>query len=93
MRDLRAFLLGAIAVGILVYAGAASLAVATQAAGGSLRIGVGPIVVVSVETEATTASTTFGSGLVAVAIAGGLLNLVAVRLIRRRAEGRSRDVD
>ncbi len=93
MRDLKAFLLGAMAVGILAYAAAASLAVATQAAGGSLRMGVGPIVVVSVETDATAASTTFGAGLLAVALAGGLLNLVAARLIRKRAEGRSRDVD
>ena len=93
MRDLKAFVLGAVAFGILAYAGAASLAVATQAAGGSLRAGLGPIVVVSVETEGSLAATTFGSGLLLVAIVGGLLNLVAARLIRRRAVGRSRDVD
>ena len=51
MRDLKAFLLGAVAVGILAYAAAASLAVATQAAGSSLRLGVGRIVVVSVESD------------------------------------------
>lgn len=93
MRDLKAFLLGAVTVGVLAYAAAASLAVATQAAGGALLVGVGPILVVSVEAEETVASTTFGSGLLVVAIAGGLLNLVVARLIRRRAVSRSDDVD
>ncbi len=93
MRDLKAFFLGAVTVGILAYAAAASLAVATQAAGGSLRLGVGPIIVVSVEREISAASTTFGSGLLLLALVGGLLNLAAARIVRRKAEGRSRDVD
>jgi hypothetical protein len=92
MRDLRAFLLGAVAVGVLAYAAAASLAVATQAAGGSLRLGVGRIVVVSVESDTSAASTTFGSGLLLVALFGGLVNLFAARLVRRKAAARSRDV-
>ena len=93
MRDLKAFLLGAVAVGVLAYAAAASLAVATQAAGGSLLLGLGPIIVVSVENDTSAASTTFGSGLLLVALIGGLLNLLVARLVRRKAAARSRDVD
>lgn len=93
MRDLKAFLLGALALGILAYGGAAAAAVAAQAAGRSLSLGMGPLVVVSVGIEKSTAVTTFGSGLLVIAIAGGLANLAAARLIRRRAEGRRHGVD
>ncbi len=93
MRDLKAFLLGVGVAAILVYAAAAAFAVATQAAGGDLRVGVGPFVLVSVETDASTSSTTFGAGLLVAGLAGGALNVVAARLVRRSAEGRSRDVD
>ena len=70
MRDLKAFALGAIAAGVLAYAGAAALAVAAQAAGRSL-VAVGPLVVVSVEREASAAITTFGVGLVVIAVSAG----------------------
>lgn len=93
MRDLKAFMLGAIAVGILAYAGATALAVAAQAAGRSLAIGLGPIVVVAVEREASAAVTTFGPGLIVIAAIGGLVNLGAAQLIRRRAGGRLHGVD
>ncbi len=85
MRDLKAFALGAIAVGVLAYAGISALAVSAQAAGRSLAIGLGPLVVVSVEHEVSAAVTTFGPGLVVIAIIGGLVNVGAARLIRRRA--------
>ncbi len=85
MRDLKAFALGAIAVGVLAYAGTSALAVAAQAAGRSLAIGLGPLVVVSVEHEVSAAVTTFGPGLIVIAIIGGLANVGAARLIRRRA--------
>lgn len=87
MRGLRAFALGAIALGVLAYAGAAALAVGAQAAGRSLVVGFGPLVLVSVEREASEAVTTFGPGLLGVAILGGCANLAAARLIRRRAGG------
>jgi hypothetical protein len=88
MRGLRAFALGAIALGVLAYAGAAALAVGAQAAGRSLVVGFGPLVLVSVEREASNAVTTFGPGLLVVAILGGCVNLAAARLVRRRAGGR-----
>jgi hypothetical protein len=85
VRDLKAFALGAVAVGVLAYAGISALAVSAQAAGRSLAIGLGPFVVVSVEHEASAAVTTFGSGLIVIAIMGGLANVGAAQLIRRRA--------
>lgn len=85
MRGLRAFALGAIAVGVLAYAGAAALAVGAQTAGRSLVVGLGPLVVVSVEREASDAITTFGPGLLVVATFGGCVNLAAAWLVRWRA--------
>lgn len=93
MRDLRAFTLGAIAIGVLAYAGTAALAVAAQAAGRSLAVGVGPLVVVSVERDASAAATTFGPGLVLIAIIGGLVNVGAAHLLRRRAGGPRNDIE
>ena len=93
MRNLRAFVLGAIAVGVLSYAGAAALAVGAQAAGRSLVIGFGPLVVVSVERETAAAVTTFGPGLIGLAILGGCLNVAAALLVRRRAGGRGDRVE
>jgi hypothetical protein len=93
MRSLRAFALGAIAVGVLAYAGAAALAVGAQAAGRSLVVGLGPLVVVSVEREASDAVTTFGPGLLVVSIVGGCVNLAAARLVRWKAGGRRGGVE
>ena len=93
MRNLKAFVLGSIALGVLAYAGAAALAVGAQAAGRSLAVGLGPLVVVSVEREASTAVTTFGPGLLALAILGGCMNVVAARLLQRKAGGRGDGVE
>ena len=60
MRHLSPFALGAIAVAVLAYTGAAALAVTAQAAGRSLDIGLGPFVVVSVVHGKSAAVTTFG---------------------------------
>ena len=90
MRNLKAFALGAVAVAVLAYTIAAALAVTAQAANRSLDIGLGPFVVVSVARETATAVTTFGSGLLLVALLGGLANLAAGQLIRTRS-GRHRD--
>lgn len=82
---LRPFLLGAVAVGVVAYAFAGALAVAAQADGRSLTIGLGPVAVVSVSHGRPATVTTFGPGLVALALAGGLVNLSAAYLIRRRS--------
>jgi hypothetical protein len=93
MRSLRAFALGAVAVGVLAYAGAAALAVGAQAAGRTFVAGLGPLVVVSVEREASDAVTTFGPGLLLVSILGGCVNLAAARLVRWKAGGRHGGVE
>jgi hypothetical protein len=85
MRALKAFVLGAVATGILAYAIAAALAIAAQAGDRALDIALGPVVVVSVVVDGPSAVTTFGPGLLLIALAGGLLNLVAARLIARRS--------
>jgi len=93
MRTLRAFVLGAVAVGVLAYAGAAALAVGAQAGGRSLSVGLGPVIVVSVERATSAAVTTFGPGLLALAVIGGLVNLAAAWLVRRKAGGRGDGVE
>jgi hypothetical protein len=84
MRALKAFLLGAVGIGIVAYALVAALAVAAQADGRTLEIAIGPVLFVSVAVEGTAKVTTFGLGLLVVALLGGILNLVAAQLIRRR---------
>lgn len=90
MRSLKAFLLGMLAVGVVAYAVAAALAVSAQAAGRALDVGLGPLEIVSVVMQGSATTTTFGPGLAALAVGGGLLNLTAAWVVRRRAE---REVD
>jgi hypothetical protein len=94
VRSLKAFLLGTVAVGISAYAVAAALAVSAQAAGRTLDLGLGPLEIVSVTTHGATTAITFGPALLALALTGGLLNLSAASVIRRRrAERRTDRVD
>ena len=93
MRSLKAFLLGTLAVGIVAYAVAAALAVSAQAAGRMLDLRLGPLEIVSVATQGTATAITFGPGLLALALVGGLLNLAAATVIRRRAERQGDHVD
>ena len=90
MRALRAFLLGAFAVGVVAYALVAGLAVTAQAGGRALDLALGPLTLVSVTQEGTATVTTFGPGLVVLALVGGLVNLAAAQLTRHRS-GRSSD--
>jgi hypothetical protein len=93
MRSLKAFLLGTLAFGVVAYAVAAALAVSAQAAGRALDLGLGPLEVVAVTVQGTTTTTTFGPGLAAFAVAGGVLNLAAAEVVRRRAERKVDHVD
>ena len=86
MRPLRAFLLGALAIGLVAYAAAAALAVAAQAGDRSLDLALGHLAVVSVVERQDATTTTFGPGLLVVALVGGLANLALASFIRRRAE-------
>lgn len=93
MRALKAFLLGALAVGALAYALVATLALTAQAAGRTLVVAVGPVLLVSVDAAGTSTETTFGLGMLAIPLAGGVANLAASRLVRGRADSRADRVD
>ena len=80
----RAAALGAVAFGLLAYALAAAAAVVAQSAGRMLNVHVGPLVLVAVERSGTATETTFGSGLVAVALLGGVANAGVAALLARR---------
>jgi hypothetical protein len=84
MRALKAFVLGSLALGIVGYAFAAALAVAAQAGGTTIDVGVGPLLIVSVAREGATEVTTFGPGILVVALIGGVVNLAAAQLLRHR---------
>ncbi len=93
MRALKAFVLGALAVGVVAYALVAALAVTAQAGGRTLDLSLGPLTLVAVTRSGTTTATTFGVGLLLLALAGGLVNLVAAAAIRNRSGGRGDRVD
>jgi hypothetical protein len=93
VRSLKAFLLGMLAIGVVAYTAAAALAVAAQAGGHPLDIAFGPIRVVTVEDQAGVTTTTFGPGLLLIALAGGVANLALAAFIRRRAEREADGVD
>ena len=86
MLSVRAFLLGAAATGVVAYVFAAALALVAAAGGSTIRLGVGRIVLVSVASGAHSSTTVLGSGLLVVALAGGVLNLVTARVLRRRRD-------
>ena len=93
MRHLKVFVLGLAATAIFGYAAAAAAAVIAQSAGRSLSLAVGPLVVVSVESDAAGAVTTFGPGLAVVAIVGGLANLCVAQFVGRRSGRRGDSVE
>jgi len=93
MWALKAFLLGSLALAVVGYAAAAALAVAAQVGGTTVDIALGPLVVVSVAVEGAARVTTFGPGILVIALAGGMANVAAAQLIRRRAGRRADRVD
>jgi hypothetical protein len=56
-------------------------------------VGIGPLLFVSVKLDEATTATTFGPGIFALALLGGVANLAAARLIRHRAGGGADRVD
>jgi len=93
VRALKAFLLGATAVGALAYALLATLALSAQRGGHTLDLALGPLRLVAVTEEGTAVVMTFGPGLVALAAVGGLANLVAASVLHQRSDGRPDRVD
>jgi hypothetical protein len=93
VRALKAFVLGALALGIVGYALAAALAVTAQAGGSTIEVGVGPLDLVSVTRDGATTVTTFGPGILVIAVLGGLANVVVASLMRHRSARRTDRVD
>ncbi len=93
MRALKALLLGALAVGAPAYALLTTLALVAQAGGRTFDVTLGPLVFVAVGEERDAIVTTLGPGVVVLALVGGLANLAAACLVRRRAAGRADRVD
>lgn len=89
MRPLRAFLLGAAAIGAAAYVITAAAALVAAATATSLHAALGPLVLVAVEQRSGETVTTLGTGLVAVALVGGVTNLVAALALDRRRRDRS----
>lgn len=86
MRYLKAFVLGALAVGVLLGAVVATVAaVATTGAISELRLAFGPVVLVAVRDVAGVTETTFGPGIGLVALVGGVANATALGWLGRRA--------
>ena len=65
----------------------------SQAGGRTLDISLGPLVLVVVARHGPETAMTFGAGLVALAVAGGLANVAAAAAVSRRADGMSDRVD
>lgn len=80
----RAFVLGAAAAGVLAYALVAAVAVVAQSGGRTVDVHAGPLVLVEVARTGASTATTFGSGLLAVALLGGVVNVLAAALLARR---------
>ena len=93
MWALKAFLLGAFALGVVAYALSAILGLAAQGTGRELELAIGALPLVSVEITGTTTATTLGAGLAVVALVGGLANMVAALALRKRSDSRSDSVD
>lgn len=85
MRTVRALALGAAAAGVLAYAMAAGVAIVAQAGRRELNVHVGPLVLVVVDRANGVTTTTFGTGLLALALLGGAVNAILAALLVRRA--------
>lgn len=86
MRALRAFLLGAVAIGFVAYATTAATAIVAQARDWeAFELAVGPVVLIAVERAGGATATTFGSGLLVAAALGGVLNSLASIVLARRS--------
>jgi hypothetical protein len=81
-----AFLLGSIAAAITLFVAAFVVGIVAQAGGwSSFRVAVGPLILFAFERTRDATSTTFGAGLPLAALAGGALNALGARFLRRRA--------
>lgn len=88
MRPLLiAFLLGAVAAGIVAGAAAAALVILADAAGwDSFRAAAGPVLLLAFERADGVTRSSFGQGLALIAVAGGCLNATGAWVLQRRRD-------
>jgi hypothetical protein len=82
----KALLLGVAACALVLYAAAAAVGVTADVRGwGPFDLELGPLPLLSFERKGASTSFELGTGLFVLALAGGLANLVAAALVRRRS--------
>lgn len=77
MLLVKAFALGMVALAVLGYAVVTVAAMAAVSAGREIEMSLGPIVVVAVDRVTGGTETTYGAGLLLVALLGGAVNAAA----------------
>lgn len=83
--SLTPFLLGCAAIALFLAVAVVALGVLAAAGGwDSFRVGVGSLALMEFERTGGETSTTFGAGLPLLAAAGGVANVLAAALVRRR---------
>jgi hypothetical protein len=94
MRALKAFVLGTVVFCVLAYAVAVALALSASEGGwSSLRVALGPLLLVAVERDGAATVTTFGPGIVGVGLLGGAVNAAAAAALARRGRRKLDSVD
>jgi ABC-type Co2+ transport system permease subunit len=84
VRLLKAFAFGSVAGVVVAYATAVTVGLAVAAADAELHIAIGPATLLAVESGRDGFATTFGPGLLVLAIVAGLLNAVVAAALSRR---------
>ena len=85
MSIVRAVVLGTAAAAVLAYVCAGAVALVVATGGGHVRIAFGPVLFVEVTRAVDGASVALGSGLLVLALLGGLVNGAAGVVLQRRS--------
>ena len=85
MSIVRAVVLGAAATAVLAYVFVGAVALVIAAGGGKAHVALGPLRMVEVSHGREGSSVALGSGLLALALLGGVLNGLAGLGLRRRS--------
>jgi hypothetical protein len=80
----RAFVVGLVATGLLMFVVAAALGVGAASTSLTLDVRLGPLGLLAVERDGVEVAASVGPGLAVVAALGGLLNAAAAALLARR---------
>jgi hypothetical protein len=81
----RAVVLGIAATAVLAYVFAGAVALVFAAGGGHAHVALGPLLIVEVSNGDEGSAVGLGSGLLVVALLGGVLNGAAGLVLRRRS--------